>query len=115
MPPPTAAQGASSAATSTPPSQFPLLGRRIALDPGHGPRDDLGAVLLDPESGKLVLSEAELNLNVALRCRDILPSRGADVVLTRENADTFTAPWPVDANGDGIVGGSKERRPARAN
>ena len=27
-------------------------------------------------------------------------------MLTRENADTFTAPWPNDANGDGKVGAS---------
>lgn len=87
---------------------LPLLGRRIGLDPGHGPRGDLGAVLVDPGSGQLIMSEAEFNLDVALRCRDILRARGAGVVLTRENADTFTAPWPVDANGDGIVGGPKD-------
>lgn len=43
---------------------------------------------------------------MAKRCRDILVERGADVVLTREDADTFTSPWPNDANGDGIVGAS---------
>ncbi|MFL5732603.1 MAG: N-acetylmuramoyl-L-alanine amidase [Chloroflexia bacterium] len=92
---------------------LPLLGRRIGLDPGHGPRDDLGAVFLDPETGKVSLSEAEFNLDVALRCRDILRARGASVVLTRENAKTFTAPWPVDANDDGVVGGSKDDLQAR--
>ncbi len=66
----------------------------------------MGAVLTDPSTGKLILAEAEFNLDVALRCRDILVARGASVVLTRETADTFTAPWPVDANGDGIVGAS---------
>jgi len=94
------------AATVSP--QLPLSGRRIALDPGHGPRDDLGAVLLDPSTGKLIVSEAEFNLDIALRCRDILLARGAEVMLTRENADTFTAPWPADANGDSIVGGAKD-------
>jgi len=64
----------------------------------------MGATLVDPSSGRLILSEAEFNLDVALRCRDILVARGAAVVLTRETADTFTAPWPVDANGDGLVG-----------
>jgi N-acetylmuramoyl-L-alanine amidase len=108
MPPTTATKSEPSGATGMPASLLPLSGRRIALDPGHGPRDDLGAVLLDPDSGTLILSEAEFNLDVALRCRDIMRSRGAEVVLTRENADTFTAPWPVDANGDGIVGGSKD-------
>lgn len=63
-------------------------------------------MLLDPDTGKLVLSEAELNLDVALRCRDLLLARGADVSLTRVEADTFTAPWPADVNGDGIVGGA---------
>jgi N-acetylmuramoyl-L-alanine amidase len=91
------------AATS---QQLPLSGKRIGLDPGHGPRGDMGAVLTDPTTGNLILSEAEFNLDVALRCRDILVARGASVVLTRETADTFTAPWPVDANGDGIVGAS---------
>ncbi len=85
-------------------SQLPLHGRRIGLDPGHGPRGDLGAVLVDPSTGKLLLSEAEFNLDVALRCRDLLRARGASVMLTRETADTFTAPWPADANGDGIEG-----------
>jgi N-acetylmuramoyl-L-alanine amidase len=87
---------------------LPLAGRRIGLDPGHGPRNDLGAVLVDPKTDKLILSEAEFNLDVALRCRDLLRARGAGVVLTRESADTFTAPWPADANGDGIVGGSRD-------
>jgi N-acetylmuramoyl-L-alanine amidase len=85
---------------------LPLAGHRIGLDPGHGPRGDLGAVSVDPNTGKLILSEAEFNLDVAKRCRDILVERGADVVLTREDADTFTSPWPNDANGDGIVGAS---------
>ena len=87
-------------ATANP--QLPLLGRRIGLDPGHGPRDDLGAVLVDPDTGKLALYEEELTLDLAMRARDILMARGASVVLTRESADTFTAPWPADANGDGI-------------
>ncbi|MBF6611535.1 MAG: N-acetylmuramoyl-L-alanine amidase [Chloroflexi bacterium] len=87
-------------------AQLPLYGRRIGLDPGHGPRGDAGAVLTDPDTGKLILSEDDFNLDVALRTRDLLRARGAAVVLTREAADTFTAPWPADANGDGIVGAS---------
>src|SRR5262249_931703 len=94
--------------TATPDPALPLKGRRIGLDPGHGPRGDLGAVMVDPNTGKLILSEAEFNLDVALRCRDLLVARGASVVLTRENADTLTAPWPSDANGDGIVGNEKD-------
>lgn len=94
--------------TATADPQLPLLGRRVGLDPGHGPRDDLGAVLVDTDSGALTLSEAAFNLDVALRCRDILLARGADVALTRENSDTFTAPWPADVNGDGVVGGATD-------
>ena len=88
--------------TQTARPQLPLLGRRIGLDPGHGPRGDLGAVALDPDTGKLVLSEDEFNLDVAIRARNILVARGAAVVLTRESADTFMAPWPADVNADGI-------------
>lgn len=91
-------------ATETDGTLLPLSGRRIGLDPGHGPRDDLGAILVDPATSDLLLSEAEFNLDVALRTRDLLLARGASVVLTRESADTFTAPWPADTNGDGEVG-----------
>ena len=87
---------------------LPLTGRRIALDPGHGPRGDLGAVLVDQATGRLVLAESELNLDVGLRTRDLLRARGAAVVMTRETADTFTAPWPPDTNGDGIKGGASD-------
>lgn len=88
--------------------QLPLSGRRIALDPGHGVRGDLGVVLLDPTTGKLILSAAEFNLDVALRCRDILVARGASVVLTRNSADTLNGTWPADANGDGVVGAAAD-------
>jgi N-acetylmuramoyl-L-alanine amidase len=87
--------------TSTPEPGKPLAGRRIGLDPGHGPREDLGAVLVDPGSKKLVLSEDELNLDVSQRVREILVARGADVTLTRESRDEFSVPWPPDTNGDG--------------
>ncbi len=86
----------------------PLAGRRIGLDPGHGPRNDLGAVLVDKDTGKLILSEDELNLDVALRCRDLLQARGATVIMTRETKDSFTAPWPADVNGDGIKHGQAD-------
>jgi N-acetylmuramoyl-L-alanine amidase len=59
-------------------------------------------VLVDHVTGKLVLSEAEFNLDVSLRLRDILVARGATVAMTREKPDTFTAPWPPDTNGDGL-------------
>jgi N-acetylmuramoyl-L-alanine amidase len=85
-----------------------LLGRRIALDPGHGPRDDLGAVLVDEDTGKLVLAEDELNLDIALRCRDLLVARGAEVTLTRLTQDEFTVPQPPDTNGDGVERGQSD-------
>jgi N-acetylmuramoyl-L-alanine amidase len=112
---PTAEGAATDAPAATSPSpptagnaDRPLQGRRIGLDPGHGPRDDLGAVLVDKDTGKLILSEDELNLDVALRCRDILQARGATVIMTRETKDSFTAPWPDDVNGDGIKHGQAD-------
>ncbi len=86
----------------------PLAGRHIGLDPGHGPRNDLGAVLVDATGSKLILSEDELNLDVALRCRTLLQARGAIVTLTRDSKDHFTAPWPPDTNGDGIKNGEAD-------
>jgi N-acetylmuramoyl-L-alanine amidase len=59
-----------------------LAGRRIALDPGHGGffRGALGV-------GGLI--EAEVNLGVALRLRDLLATHGAAVFLTRESDRDF--------------------------
>jgi N-acetylmuramoyl-L-alanine amidase len=97
----------------TPDPERPLAGRKIGLDPGHGPREDLGAIYFDPDTGKIALSEAEFNLDVALRCRDVLVARGADVVVTREEDDTFVIPWPNDANGDGTEGASGDELQSR--
>jgi N-acetylmuramoyl-L-alanine amidase len=52
----------------------PLRGRLIALDPGHPP---LGA------TGPTGLREAEANLAVATRLRNLLEDAGARVVMTR--------------------------------
>ena len=101
-------QGAQEATTqpvvATADPGLPLKGRRVGLDPGHGPREDMGAVLVSSDGTELILSEAEFNLDIALRSRAILEARGASVVLTRESEDTFTAPWPADVNGDGKTG-----------
>ena len=94
--------------TRLPDAAQPLAGRRIALDPGHGPREDLGAVYVDPTSGRLILSEDVVNLDVAKRTRALLEARGASVFLTREATDDFTTPWPADPNGDGIKGGAAD-------
>ena len=97
------------AAPGDPPAaDAPLLGHRIALDPGHGPRTDLGAVYVNPETNRLVLSEDVVNLDVAQRTRDLLAARGATVLLTREEKDEFTTPWPRDVNGDGINRGQAD-------
>ena len=60
-------------------------GRRIALDPGHGGffRGSLGV------HG---LSEAEVNLGVALKLRDLLAARGALVLLTHDTDRDFLTP-----------------------
>ena len=62
-----------------------FVGRRIALDPGHGGffRGSLGV------HG---LSEAEVNLAVALKLRDLLAARGAQVFLTREQDRDYLTP-----------------------
>ena len=62
-----------------------LAGRRIALDPGHG-GSFRGAL------GVGGLSEAEVNLSVALRLRDLLAAHGARVFLTREDDRDFLTP-----------------------
>jgi len=106
--PPTVGSAPAPSPSLPPSAAQPLLGRRIGLDPGHGPRGDLGAVLVDPDTGRLILSEDTLNLDVGLRTAALLRARGAAVVLTRETKDTFTAPWPPDTNGDGIKGGQSD-------
>ncbi len=52
----------------------PLVGRRIVIDPGHPP---VGA------KGPTGLTEAEANLAVALKLRDLLLAAGAEVIMTR--------------------------------
>ncbi len=62
----------------------PLRGRRIVVDPGHPPGGSTGP------SG---LREAEVNLAVARRLRDLLAAAGASVTMTRE-ADIPVDLWP---------------------
>jgi len=52
----------------------PLAGRRIVVDPGHPPAGATGP------SG---FREAEANLAVALKLRDLLVQAGAEVIMTR--------------------------------
>ncbi|MEO7239631.1 MAG: N-acetylmuramoyl-L-alanine amidase [Gemmatimonadales bacterium] len=62
----------------------PLRGRVIAIDPGHPP---LGS------TGPTGLREAEANLAVALRLRDMLKAAGARVAMTR-TTDSAVDLWP---------------------
>lgn len=63
----------------------PLAGKRIVIDPGHGGffRGALGV------KG---LTEAEVNLGVALDLAALLRARGAEVLLTRESDRDFLTP-----------------------
>lgn len=73
-------------------SRSPVYRQRIYLDPGHGGSDP-GAI------GPGGLQEKEVNLDVALRLRDLLADAGALVTLSRET-DVFIPlhDRPKDAN-----------------
>ncbi len=62
-----------------------LAGRRIVLDPGHGG-------LFRGAIGVRGLTEAEVNLGVALDLRDLLAAHGARVLMTRETDRDFLTP-----------------------
>ncbi|HAH06159.1 MAG TPA: hypothetical protein DCM05_06465 [Elusimicrobia bacterium] len=76
-----------------------LQGKRVVLDPGHGP--DKGAV------GPLGSLEQDVNLALALRLKSLLEGEGAEVFLTRTSsagpalADRPALAW--DARGDVLV------------
>jgi len=79
----TAATESASALPPTPGSDQVLNGRVIILDPGHGGSNP-GAVANDSR-------EADNNLAVGLKLRDILTAAGAKVVMTRDS-DRTVAP-----------------------
>jgi N-acetylmuramoyl-L-alanine amidase len=60
-----------------PPDLNQLRGKKILIDPGHS--SDVGAV------GPTGLTEAEANLAIALAARESLLSRGAEVIMTRDD------------------------------
>ncbi len=62
-----------------------LVGKRVALDPGHGG-------VFRGALGVHGLSEAEVNLGVALELRTLLAQRGAIVFMTRETDRDFLTP-----------------------
>lgn len=59
-----------------------VVGKRIAIDPGHGG-------YFKGSIGIAGLTEAEVNLGVALHLRDLLVARGAEVFLTRDTDRDF--------------------------
>lgn len=65
-------------------ADHPLQGIRIVVDAGHPP---LGA------SGPTGLREADANLAVSLKLRDLLQAAGADVIMTR-TTDVPVDLWP---------------------
>jgi N-acetylmuramoyl-L-alanine amidase len=62
----------------------PLEGRRIVVDPGHPPAGAMGP------SG---FREAQANLAVALKLRELLQAKGAQVIMTR-STDSAVDLWP---------------------
>lgn len=62
-----------------------VAGRRIAIDPGHGG-------IFRGSIGVNGTTEAEVNLGVALRLRELLVARGAEVFLTRATDRDFVTP-----------------------
>ncbi len=79
--------------TAAPAPTYPL----VAIDPGHG-GDDLGARRW--VDGHMAGTEAEVNLALALRVRDLLVARGIPVYLTRD-ADYALLEPRVDINDSG--------------
>ncbi len=89
-----------SAQTSAPATPKPLAGFVIGLDPGHQSKGNNEPEPVAPGSSETkpkvssgtqgVASRVEehvVNLNVALKLRDMLEAVGADVVMTRTKAD----------------------------
>ncbi|MCR4425648.1 MAG: N-acetylmuramoyl-L-alanine amidase [Firmicutes bacterium] len=60
--------------------ESPLYQRSIMLDPGHGGTD--------PGAVRNGLLEKDINLDIALRLRDLLSASGAHVSMTREDDST---------------------------
>ncbi|MCL6471226.1 MAG: N-acetylmuramoyl-L-alanine amidase [Firmicutes bacterium] len=68
----------------------------ICIDPGHGGADS-GAVTKDA-NGNIVLREKDVNLDVALRLRDLLKSAGHEVIMTRTTDDSVVHPFEQKAD-----------------
>lgn len=96
-PRPSATPSPTHTATITPtPTPLPPL---IVVDPGHG-GVDLGARHFDA-SGHMDFCESQVNLDIALRLRDLLLARGYRVLMTRDG--DYRIFDDQDVNGDGEV------------
>jgi len=63
---------------------FPLIGKTIVIDPGHGGLDQ-GASYQD-------IFEAELNLEISIKIKDELEKQGGIVIMTREGNYDLSRP-----------------------
>ncbi len=59
----------------------------IVVDPGHGAFDEETSSIYDPGSIREEFVESEINLQLALKLKELMEERGAKVVLTREKED----------------------------
>lgn len=73
----------------------------VAIDPGHGGRDDLGALHRNA-AGEVDLAEKQVNLAIASRLAELLRVEGYQVFLTRTSDKAVNDP-PTDRNGDGQI------------
>ncbi|MCE5258500.1 MAG: N-acetylmuramoyl-L-alanine amidase [Chloroflexi bacterium] len=71
----------------------------VAIDPGHGGIDE-GTYPYNPD-GALDYHESEVNLQIALRLKDILVANGIRVFLVRDGDYEINPNW-LDVNGDGV-------------
>jgi N-acetylmuramoyl-L-alanine amidase len=82
--------------------QLPILGQGkhlVAIDAGHGGIDE--GTFNIPLDGMANFTESQINLQIALRLRDILVANGIRVYLDRFG-DYSLNPDFIDTNGDGI-------------
>lgn len=64
--------------------EFPLIGKTIILDAGHGGKD-VGASYSS-------IKESDLNLSITLKLKESLEQEGAIVLLTRTNSNDLSNP-----------------------
>lgn len=68
--------------------EYPLLGKIIYVDPGHGGVDP-GAVYRD-------IKEEDINLEISLKLRDALERAGATVYMTRDGDYDLSVPNTIN-------------------